>query len=225
MTEIKCNSFEEFTAEAKKLYGKRFYYYPGFVDMDTELLISCWRHGRFRQTPKAHLTVGCLTCDARVKALKFIRSSIELITDNFIITQGEPVKINGKIRRFDFALTFLEIKSKFGEKTSIKKTGKCRIDFDDRSHFENKRVQAIDHEKTFWSLKEGVPVVRLDYEVLNENSWRLKEIITKGIYGKDELFVSDVKMYKHLLESPENKERNKSFAAKAFDYLKKKLGK
>ena len=57
-------TLEEFINRARKIHGDFYSYYKSeYINYDSDLIITCPKHGDFKQTPNNHITgKGCIKC-------------------------------------------------------------------------------------------------------------------------------------------------------------------
>jgi len=163
---------EKFIADAKLIHGDMYNYDKvKYVNSQTNIIITCSKHGDFPQTPNSHLVskCGCPICSSS-KGEKEIKHRL----DSFGVKHTRQMRFKdcrGKTKPlpFDFYLPEHNI----------------LIEFDGSQHYFNKgklwggeenlkKIQHNDAIKTQYCLDNGIKLIRIRYDESIEE--RLKEI-------------------------------------------------
>lgn len=155
---------EEFIKRAKKVHGNKYNYHKSlYKTMHEKIIITCKKHGDFKQTPLNHIfdENGCPKCKES-KGEKKIRKYLD--SKNLIYKPQHRVHTckNKKPLPFDFMVEF--------------KSQKFFIEFQGQQHFykatgmwkgtqeQLDNIQKRDKIKKEWCLKQDIPLLIITYK-------------------------------------------------------------
>jgi hypothetical protein len=156
---------EQFIAKAKSIHGNKYdYSLIKYKNIQSDILIICYKHGIFKQKPINHLHGnGCCVCNES-HGENLIRKILE--QNNIIFVQEKSFinlrGVGGGLLRFDFYLPEYNI---------------C-IEFDGRQHFDKKYcnkyygkeklnyyeiLKIHDHKKSRYCKNLGIKLIHIPY--------------------------------------------------------------
>ena len=92
---------EEFIKRAREIHGDKYDYFKvNYVNMHTEVIITCSKHGDFPQTPSNHLKgCGCSACSGtkKLSAKEFIKKAKKIHGNEYDYSKVKYVNIHTEV--------------------------------------------------------------------------------------------------------------------------------
>lgn len=160
-------TLEEFIENSNKIHGEGTYDYSKveYVDMKTDVMIVCPKHGDFPQTPNAHIysREGCPKCKNNYKG--------EIAVRNFLIKNGiefvEQKKFNDckdlKALPFDFYVPKYNLCIEFDGVQHFKPHGFSKNITEEEKIKNFEYVRNHDNIKNEYCKKNGITLLRLNH--------------------------------------------------------------